>query len=96
MIESWLRIGRISQAHAVGAFYLIESGCLSCHTYRVAGAQELNAPDLTHIGRSMRQARLIAAIKCPTCVDPASPMPAFASLPKRTLDALTAFLVASH
>jgi len=96
MIANWLRLGRIPQEHAVGAFYLSESGCLSCHTYRSAGAQALGAPPLTHIGNTKTQQQLIAAIRCPACGDPDSPMPTYKTLSKRQIGELTAFLAASH
>jgi hypothetical protein len=96
MIQKWLGNDHLSGTYAVGALYFAVSGCLNCHTYQQAGSQNLKAPDLSHIGGSLSQGEIVAVLRCPTCVHPGSPMPAYRSLPKPTIDQLAAFLAASH
>lgn len=96
VIEGWLRQGRIPARDAVGGLALWDTGCLNCHRYRSRGGAALGARDLTHVGRRMNRARIIALLKCPACVEPGSPMPAFRALPKRLLDEIAAFLAVSR
>ena len=96
MGQTWLRNDHLSGTYAVGALYFAVSGCLNCHTYQQAGSQNLKAPDLSHIGGSLSQGEIVAVLRCPTCVHPGSPMPAYRSLSKLTIDQLAAFLAASH
>jgi mono/diheme cytochrome c family protein len=79
-----------------GAEVFAESGCLNCHTYLGAGAQALGAPDLTAEGTNNRGIQWqIDHLKCPACVNPGSPMPAFATLGDEQLRQLAIFLEAS-
>ena len=51
-------------------------GCTACHTYDGSGGTNLGAPDLTSIGRRhLGIGFQIAHLKCPSCVNPGSPMP---------------------
>ena len=69
-------------------------GCTACHTY--AGSANLGAPDLTTIGRHHLGIRFqIRRLECPSCVNPGSPMPPFASLGPTRLHQLAVFLEAS-
>src|SRR5439155_128411 len=64
-----------------GANLFAESGCTNCHTYLGKGSRNLGAPDLSAEGTKGRSvAFLVSYLKCPSCVTPGSPMPAFAPL----------------
>ena len=81
----------------VGAVLVIFSmaiaGCTACHTYLGAGGSQLGAPDLTAIGtRKLGIDFQIRHLKCPSCVNPGSPMPKFASLGDKRLRQLAIFL----
>ncbi|HJQ49294.1 MAG TPA: hypothetical protein VJ838_02140 [Gaiellaceae bacterium] len=79
-----------------GAKLFAGSGCTACHTYAGSGSMNLNAPDLTAVGTHHLGIRFeIDHLKCPSCVNPGSPMPRFASLGKRRLHQLAVFLEAS-
>ena len=80
-----------------GALEFFYSGCTACHTYAGSGSTNLNAPALTAIGRRHLGIRFqIAHLKCPSCVNPGSPMPSFASLGRQRLRRLAVFLEASR
>jgi hypothetical protein len=96
MVQNWLDNDHLSGSYAIGALYFAVSGCLNCHRYQKAGSQSTRAPDLTHIGGSLNQAKIVAVLRCPTCVHPGSRMPAYRSLSKHATDQLAAFLAASH
>ena len=79
-----------------GAELFAVSGCTACHIYAGAGATNLSAPDLTAIGSRHLSMRFeVAHLKCPSCVNPGSPMPRFASLGSRRLHQLAIFLADS-
>jgi mono/diheme cytochrome c family protein len=79
-----------------GARLFASSGCTTCHTYAGSGARNLGAPDLTAIGNRQLGVRFqIRHLKCPSCVNPGSPMPPFASLGPARLRQLAVFLEAS-
>jgi cbb3-type cytochrome oxidase cytochrome c subunit len=68
----------------------------ACHTYAGSGRASLGAPDLTAVGTHHLGIQFeIDHLKCPSCVNPGSPMPKFASLGKRRLHQLAVFLEAS-
>ncbi len=72
------------------------AGCTACHTYDGAGGSNLGAPDLTDIGsRNLGVQFQIKHLQCPSCVNPGSPMPPFASLGTERLRQLALFLEAS-
>ena len=79
-----------------GANLFAESGCTNCHTYLGTGSSNLGAPDLTAIGsRGLGIDFQVRHLKCPSCVNPGSPMPKFASLGDKRLHELAVFLEAS-
>ena len=79
-----------------GANLFAESGCVACHTYLGTGSTNLGAPDLSAEGAKSKGIRFqIDHLKCPSCVNPGSPMPVFASLGEARLRLLAAFLEAS-
>ena len=79
-----------------GARLFATAGCTACHTYDGAGGSNLHAPDLTAIGRRHLGIRFqIDHLKCPSCVNPGSPMPPFGSLGTKRLRELAIFLEAS-
>jgi menaquinol-cytochrome c reductase cytochrome b/c subunit len=79
-----------------GANLFAESGCTNCHTYLGTGSTNLGAPDLTAEGAKGKGIQFqIDHLKCPSCVNPGSPMPPFAALGETNLRALATFLEAS-
>jgi menaquinol-cytochrome c reductase cytochrome b/c subunit len=79
-----------------GAKLFTQAGCTSCHTYLGTGSSNLGAPDLSKEGSKGRGITFqIDHLKCPSCVNPGSPMPPFASLGEDNLKKLAAFLEAS-
>ena len=85
-----------NQQAIAGAKLFAVAGCTACHTYLGAGGSQLGAPDLTAIGsRHLGIDFQIRHLKCPSCVNPGSPMPKFASLGDKTLRELATFLEAS-
>jgi quinol---cytochrome c reductase cytochrome c subunit, bacillus type len=79
-----------------GANLFAESGCVACHTYLGTGSTNLGAPDLSAEGAKNKGIQFqIDHLKCPSCVNPGSPMPVFASLGEARLRLLATFLEAS-
>jgi mono/diheme cytochrome c family protein len=79
-----------------GANLFAESACVSCHTYLGTGSSNLGAPDLSAEGAKNKGVQFqVDHLKCPSCVNPGSPMPSFASLGEENLHKLAAFLEAS-
>jgi menaquinol-cytochrome c reductase cytochrome b/c subunit len=79
-----------------GARLFAESGCVSCHTYLGTGSSNLGAPDLSAEGAKNKGIQFqIDHLKCPSCVNSGSPMPAFAALGEDNLRKLAVFLEAS-
>jgi quinol---cytochrome c reductase cytochrome c subunit, bacillus type len=79
-----------------GAKLFAVVGCLNCHTYLGVGSHNLGAPDLSAEGSKNKGiAFQIAHLQCPSCVNPGSPMPPFASQGPKNLHALATFLEAS-
>jgi hypothetical protein len=95
-IESWLRAGTLQSRHVAGAVALVEDGCVTCHTYRNIGTQNLAAPDLTNEGAVRNATEIGRIIVCPQCVKSSSSMPPFKALPRRSIDELAAFLASSR
>jgi mono/diheme cytochrome c family protein len=97
-IPSWARKqGFAGNKEAIaGANLFAESGCVSCHTYLGTGSSNLGAPDLSDEGSKGKGIQFqIDHLKCPSCVNPGSPMPPFASLGDQRLHQLAVFLEAS-
>jgi menaquinol-cytochrome c reductase cytochrome b/c subunit len=95
-VPSWVKAEKLPPAAVPGAKLFAESGCTACHTYLGSGGSQLGAPDLSaigslHLGIDFQ----IRHLKCPSCVNPGSPMPKFASLGDTRLHQLAVFLEAS-
>ena len=92
-VARWKRVEHLPAKASPGALIFATSGCTACHTYAGSGSKNLNAPDLTAIGRRHLGIQFqIAHLRCPSCVNPGSPMPPFASLGKARLHELAVFL----
>jgi menaquinol-cytochrome c reductase cytochrome b/c subunit len=79
-----------------GANLFAESGCTNCHTYLGTGSSNLGAPDLSSEGAKNKGTQFqVDHLKCPSCVNTGSAMPAFAALGDERLRQLAAFLEAS-
>jgi menaquinol-cytochrome c reductase cytochrome b/c subunit len=97
-VPSWAqKEGFSGNATAVaGAKLFAQSACLNCHTYNGTGASQLGAPDLTAEGSKNKGIQFqINHLKCPSCVNPGSPMPSFAGFSDQQLKELATFLEAS-
>ena len=95
-IPRWKVQEHLPTAADPGVELFATAGCTACHTYDGAGTSNLGAPDLTAIGtRNLGVEFQIRHLKCPSCVNPGSPMPKFASLGDKRLRQLAIFLEAS-
>src|SRR4051795_1798511 len=95
-VPSWVKSEGLPTAALPGAKLFASSGCTSCHTYLGTGSSNLGAPDLTDIGsKNLGLDFQIRHLKCPSCVNPGSPMPKFDSLGEANLRKLAIFLEAS-
>src|SRR6188472_3592406 len=95
-IPSWVKAEKLPANALPGAHLFATAGCTACHTYNGSGGSNLGAPDLTDIGsRNLGIQFQINHLKCPSCVNPGSPMPPFASLGEERLNQLAIFLEAS-
>jgi quinol---cytochrome c reductase cytochrome c subunit, bacillus type len=95
-VPSWISQEKLPPAAVPGAKLFATAGCTACHTYLGTGSSNLGAPDLTTIGtRNLGISFQIRHLQCPSCVNPGSPMPKFASLGTKRLHDLAVFLEAS-
>jgi cbb3-type cytochrome oxidase cytochrome c subunit len=95
-VPHWVQQERLPAAAVPGAKLFAVAGCTACHTYLGTGSSNLGAPDLTQIGtRNLGVDFQIRHLKCPSCVNPGSPMPKFESLGDKRLRQLAIFLEAS-
>lgn len=95
-VPGWVKAEKLPPAAVPGAKLFAVAGCTACHTYNGAGGSQLGAPDLTAIGtRNLGIDFQIRHLQCPSCVNPGSPMPKFASLGTARLHDLAVFLEAS-
>jgi mono/diheme cytochrome c family protein len=95
-IPRWKAQEHLPPAAYPGVQLFATAGCTACHTYDGAGGSNLGAPDLTNIGsRNLGVQFQINHLTCPSCVNPGSPMPSFASLGAQRLRQLALFLEAS-
>jgi menaquinol-cytochrome c reductase cytochrome b/c subunit len=79
-----------------GATLFAQSGCLNCHTYLGSGGSQLGAPDLSAEGSKNKGIDFqIRHLKCPSCVNPGSPMPKFDAFSEQNLREIATFLEAS-
>jgi menaquinol-cytochrome c reductase cytochrome b/c subunit len=98
LVPTWAKQqGFAGNAKAVaGATLFAQSGCLNCHIYLGAGGQNLGAPELSAEGAKGKGLKFqIDHLKCPSCVNPGSPMPPFAALGNDNLTKIATFLEAS-
>ena len=95
-VPHWVQVENLPSGALPGAKLFATAGCTACHTYAGAGGSNLGAPDLTDIGtRNLGIDFQIRHLQCPSCVNPGSPMPHFASLGNERLHQLAVFLEAS-
>jgi len=95
-VPTWVKKQSLPANAVAGARLFAQSGCLTCHTYLGTGSSNLGAPDLSAEGAKGRGLQFqINHLKCPSCVNPGSPMPPFASLGEDNLRKLAIFLEAS-
>ena len=95
-VPSWVEKNHLPPEAVPGAKLFAQSGCTSCHTYLGVGSSNLGAPDLSAIGsKNLGIDFQIKHLQCPSCVNPGSPMPSFASLGDTALKQLAIFLEAS-
>jgi menaquinol-cytochrome c reductase cytochrome b/c subunit len=95
-VPNWIKAQQLPPAAQPGAKLFAVAGCTACHTYLGVGSSNLGAPDLTNIGtRNLGVDFQIRHLKCPSCVNPGSPMPKFESLGEKRLRQLAIFLEAS-
>ncbi len=96
-VPRWVKAEKLPRAALPGAKLFAVAGCMSCHTYLGGGAANIGAPDLTAIGlRHLGISFQIRHLKCPSCVNPGSPMPRFAVLGATRLRELAIFLESSN
>ena len=95
-VPTWVKEAKLPPEAWPGAKLFATSGCTACHTYLGSGSSNLGAPDLSEIGnRNLGIDFQIRHLQCPSCVNPGSPMPKFASLGEARLRQLAIFLEAS-
>jgi len=95
-VPNWVQQEKLPATAVPGAKLFAVAGCTACHTYLGTGSSNLGAPDLTAIGsRNLGIQFQINHLKCPSCVNPGSPMPKFESLGDKRLRQLAIFLEAS-
>ncbi|HVS84757.1 MAG TPA: c-type cytochrome, partial [Gaiellaceae bacterium] len=95
-VPTWVKQENLPASAVPGAKLFATAGCTACHTYLGTGSSNLGAPDLTEIGtRNLGIQFQINHLKCPSCVNPGSPMPKFESLGETRLHQLAVFLESS-
>jgi menaquinol-cytochrome c reductase cytochrome b/c subunit len=95
-VPQWVKAEHLPPNALPGAKLFASSGCTACHTDLGTGSSNLGAPDLTDIGsKHLGIDFQIRHLKCPSCVNPGSPMPKFESLGEANLRKLAIFLEAS-
>jgi cbb3-type cytochrome oxidase cytochrome c subunit len=91
-IPRWILVEHLPAAAVPGAKLFAVAGCTVCHSYAGSGTTTLHAPDLTAIGaRGLGVRFQVAHLKCPSCVNPRSPMPPY-TIGSRRLHQLAVFL----
>ena len=80
LVPEWVEQQNFPPTGEQGAEIFALAGCMGCHTYLGAGHPNLGAPDLSAEGAKGRGEEFqIDHLKCPSCVNPGSPMPPFAN-----------------
>jgi len=98
VIVEWARVQGFSGNEVAirGAELFSETGCMQCHVYLTAGAQNLGAPELTDAGASGKGVDYYTRwIANPQAIKPGNPMPKYAQLGRENLRALATFVDAS-
>jgi menaquinol-cytochrome c reductase cytochrome b/c subunit len=92
-VPEWTTAQNLSPPGVEGAKIFAQAGCLGCHTYLGAGSPNLGAPDLSAEGTKGRGIQFqINHLKCPSCVNPGSPMPPFTKFSTEQYQQLATFL----
>ncbi|MGH3102972.1 MAG: hypothetical protein ACRDN6_02600 [Gaiellaceae bacterium] len=95
-VDSWIERNNLPPDAEEGARIFAGSGCQQCHIYLGAGSANLGAPELSATGAQNKGIQYqIDHLKCPSCVNPGSPMPPYANLGEDNLRSLAIFLEAS-
>ena len=95
-VPSWIKENKLPPRAWPGAKLFATVGCLNCHSYLGTGGGYAGAPDLSDEGSKGKGiAFQVAHLKCPSCVNPGSPMPQFGALGAKRLTQLAIFLEAS-
>ncbi|HKN64616.1 MAG TPA: hypothetical protein VJV76_09845 [Gaiellaceae bacterium] len=95
-VAHWVAVEHLPQNAVPGARIFDSERCTACHVYAGSGRSTLGGPDLTAIGRRQLGIRFqIDHLKCPSCVNPGSPMPPSRELDAKELRELAVFLEAS-
>ena len=93
LVPEWVAQQQLSADGEKGAEIFALAGCMGCHTYLGAGSPNLGAPDLSAEGAKGRGEEFqINHLKCPSCVNPGSPMPPFTSFTDEQFHQLATFL----
>ena len=92
-VPEWAKTQNLSATGQEGAKIFALAGCLGCHTYLGSGSPNLGAPDLSAEGAKGRGIQFqINHLKCPSCVNPGSPMPPFKNFTGEQYQQLATFL----
>jgi hypothetical protein len=95
-VPQWVKKNNLPPAAIPGAKLFAQVGCLNCHSYLGTGGGYAGAPDLSAEGSKGKGIKFqIDHLKCPSCVNPGSPMPSFSALGDQRLRQLAIFLEAS-
>jgi mono/diheme cytochrome c family protein len=95
-VPKWVKRANLPANAVPGAKIFAQASCLNCHVYLGSGSSNLGAPDLSEEGKKGKGIQFqIDHLKCPSCVNPGSPMPAFKDLGDDNLRKLAIFLEAS-
>jgi len=93
LVPQWVEQQNLSADGEKGAEIFALVGCMGCHTYLGAGTPNLGAPDLSEEGAKGRGEEFqIEHLKCPSCVNPGSPMPPFPNFSNEQYQQLATFL----
>jgi mono/diheme cytochrome c family protein len=96
-VAKWAKLERLPASALDGARIVAVSGCLSCHRYAGSGTASGSAPDLTTVGtKGLTVAALVKRLRCPTCVQGGSAMPAYAAYGDANLRRVAEFLRGSR